>query len=251
MKKIVALGGGEITKKETLAIDKQTIKLTGKKHPKLLFVPTASSEAPGYVQNVQDYFGKTLGCKIDVLYLLNRKTNRKELAKQILGADIIYVGGGNTLKMMNAWRRTGVDKLLIQAWKRGAVLTGLSAGTICWFEKGHSDSRSYKNPKKWGYIQVSGLGLIKGLHCPHYDGHTLGKPRREYFSEMIQQRGGTGIAIDECAALEIHDNEFRVITSKPKRFVYLVFRKRGKVIHKRFEPTKEFRPIFELYQTEK
>lgn len=247
MKKIIALGGGEITQKETLAIDKQTIKLTGKKHPKLLFVPTASSEAPGYVKNVEDYFGKTLGCKIDVLYILNRKTSKQALKKQILSADIIYVGGGNTLKMMNAWRRTGVDKLIIQAWKNGTVLTGLSAGTICWFEKGHSDSRSYKNPKKWSYIQVSGLGLIKGLHCPHYDGHTLGKPRREHFSEMIQARGGLGVAIDECAALEIHDNTFRVITSKPNRFVYFVYRKNGQVIHKKFAPTKEFRPISELY----
>src|SRR3989344_5093693 len=134
--KIVAVGGGEIgrpgTSIETEKIDKETIKLSGKKHPKLLFIPTASSDSEGYVEVVKKYFGKRLGCKVDVLRLLKSKPNRREIRKKILGTDIVYVGGGITLKMMAVWRKLGVDSILEVAVRKGIVLSGVSAGAVCW-----------------------------------------------------------------------------------------------------------------------
>jgi len=104
MKKIIAIGGGEIGRPgypvETTKIDKEIINLTGKKNHRLLFVPTASADSELYFETVKKHFGKTLGCKTDVLYLINNDLSKKEIEQKIFGSDIIYVGGGNTLKMM-------------------------------------------------------------------------------------------------------------------------------------------------------
>jgi len=152
MKKIVAIGGGEIGRPEhsieTLKIDREIIRLSGKKQPKFLFIPTASIDAGDYVKVVNSYFGKKLGCAIDVLYLVNRKTSYQEIKNKILNSDIIYVGGGNTLKMLKLWRKLGVDKILAVAYKKGIVLSGVSAGAICWFKYGHSDSEKFNNSQE-------------------------------------------------------------------------------------------------------
>ncbi len=95
--KIVAIGGGEIgrpgTKIETKAIDREIIHLTGKKSPKLLFLPTASGDSEGYYEIVRNYFGKKLGCRVDVLYLIKEKLSKEQIERKILGSDIVYVGG--------------------------------------------------------------------------------------------------------------------------------------------------------------
>ena len=134
MRKIIAIGGGEIgrpgVKNETLGIDREIIKLSGKENPKLLFIPTASGDALGYIESAQNHFGKKLGCKIDSLELIIKKYSKKEISDKILNSDIIYVGGGNTLKMMKVWRKFGVDALLEKAMKKGIDLSGLSAGSL-------------------------------------------------------------------------------------------------------------------------
>ncbi len=248
VKKIIAIGGGEIRDSETLAIDKDIIRLTKKERPKLLFVPTASSDSEDYFKGVDSYFGKKLGCKTDVLYLLKEEPSPKKIRNKILSSDIIYVGGGNTLKMMKRWRRLGVDKILKTAWQKGIILCGLSAGSICWFESGHSDSMSFYNPKKWKYINVQGLGFIKGIHCPHYDNETLGVSRKTHFRNMIQKIGGMGIAIDENCAIEFIDDKFRVITSKKSAKAFRVYKKNGKIVSKEIEQKNILMPIATLYE---
>lgn len=181
MKKIVAIGGGKIGQLgfpvETTKIDKEILRLSGKRKPRLLFIPTASSDSESYFEVVKKHFGKRLGCKTDVLYLIKEKPTKKEIEEKILSSDIIYVGGGNTLKMMRVWRNAKVDMILKQAYEKGIVLSGVSAGSICWFDSGHSDSLSFYNPEQRSYINVKGLGLIGGVHCPHYDSETLGVTR--------------------------------------------------------------------------
>jgi dipeptidase E len=248
IKKIVAIGGGEIKYSETLAIDKEIIRLTQKKHPKLLFIPTASSDSEGYYKEIENYFGKKLGCKTDVLYLIKETPSPEEIRNKILDSDIIYVGGGNTLKMMKRWRRLGVDKILKTAWEKGIVLCGLSAGSICWFESGLSDSMSFYNPKKWKYINVRGLGFVKGIHCPHYNKEALGIPIKTHFSNMIQKIGGIGIAIDENCAIEFLGDKFRVIASKKSARAFKVYKKNGKVISQEIEQINRLMPITTLYE---
>src|SRR5271157_4554404 len=115
---IVAIGGGEIGRPkkeggfepiETTTIDKEIIRLTGKTHPRLLLIPTATDDSPEYFEVVSKHFGKKLGCRCDVLYLSNSKQTKQEIRARILGSDIIYVGAGNTLNMLMVWRKLGVD----------------------------------------------------------------------------------------------------------------------------------------------
>ncbi len=248
IKKIIAIGGRKIRTADTLTIDKEIIRLSQKKHPKLLFIGTAMSDSDLYWQYIDKYFGKKLGCKTDNLKLIKGKPSAEGIKEKILSADIIYVGGGNTLKMMKVWRRLGVDKLLKTAWQQGTVLCGISAGSICWFESGHSDSMSFYNSKKWKYIKVRGIGFLKGMNCPHYNSETLGVPRKEHFRNMIEKTGGMGIAIDDNCAIEFIDDTYRVITSNKHAKAYRVFRQNRKVVSSQVQESKEFRPVKELFQ---
>jgi dipeptidase E len=252
VKAIVAIGGGDIRTRGTAAIDREIIRLSGKKHPKLLFIPTASSDFQRYWKNVHNYFGKFLKCRTDVLFLIEERPSRETIRKKILSADVIYVGGGNTLLMMRLWRRLGVDKLLRAAYEKGIVLSGISAGAICWFESGHSDSMSFYNPKKWKYINVKGLGFVKGIHCPHYNSMTRGVTRRRHFRDMIRKTGGVGIAIENNCAIEFIDGRFyRVIVSRNYARAYRVCKRGGKVASEQIRRQKRLAPLNSLYTTGK
>lgn len=175
-----------------LKIDRQIVELTGKNSPRVLFIPTASSDDETYVKAIEAVYAGKLGCPVDVLRLIKEKPDAVEIAAKIRAADLIYVGGGNTLMMMNLWRRLGVDALLRQAYERGAVCCGVSAGSICWFEYGVSDSRQFKNPKSHEYIRVKGLGILKGLHCPHYDPVPSKNNWRLKGAEKLLKKFGSG-----------------------------------------------------------
>lgn len=243
MKKIIAIGGGEIGRPgfsvETTKIDKEIIRLTGKKNPRLLFVPTASSDSESYFEVFKKHFGGKLGCKTDVLYLIKEKLSKKKIKDKILKSDIIYVGGGDTLKMIKVWKKNGMDKILEEAYKKGVVLSGLSAGSICWFKWGNSDSRKFTNPKA-DLIKVSGLGLINALHCPHYD---LEKQRKASLKKMMKKISGVAIAIDNCCAIEVIDNEYRIINSKPSANAYKVYWKGNRYFEEVIKKERGFKPI--------
>jgi dipeptidase E len=246
---IVAIGGGEIRTRGTAAIDREIIRLTNKKNPQLLFIPTASSDSERYWKHVQDYFGKFLKCKTDVLFLIKECPSRAQIRNKILSADIIYVGGGNTLMMMRLWRRLGVDKLLVQAYENGTVLSGISAGSICWFDSGHSDSMSFYNPRKWQYINVKGLGLINGINCPHYNGMTCGVPRRKHFRDMIRKTGGVGIAIENNCAIEFIEGRFyRIVRSKSYSRAYRVYKSGGDVVAEQIRQQKQLALVESLHR---
>jgi len=185
-KAIVAIGGGDIRTRGTAAIDREIIRLSNKSHPKLLFIPTASYDSERYWKHVRQYFGKFLKCKTDALFLMRDRPSRDAIRAKILSADIIYVGGGNTLHMMRLWRRLNVGRCLKSAYKNGTVLTGISAGSICWFDSGHSDSLAFYYPRKWKYINVRGLGLVKGIHCPHYNRSLQGEYRRRNSLRLLK-----------------------------------------------------------------
>jgi dipeptidase E len=222
IQKIVAIGGGKMgwgaAPSQVMPISLEIIRLSGKKKPKLLFIPTASSDDKSYARMVQAHFGK-LGCQVDVLYLYKQKPTLTDVRHRTLAADIVYVGGGNTLMMMNRWKKLGVDKVLREARQKGKVLCGTSAGAICWFRQGNSDSRKYHNPQA-GLIKVTGLGFINALACPHYDAE---KDRKPELKKMMKKTNGTAIAMDNCAALEVVGDRYRAISSKTKAGVYKVY----------------------------
>lgn len=221
---IVAIGGGDVK-----PIDREIIRLTGKQHPKALFIPTASSDEFMYIAWFEKRYGQELGCQTDVLCLLADQPNLSAIRSLIEEADIIYVGGGNTLKMMRLWRKLGVNKMLKKAYLRGVVMCGVSAGAICWFDYGHSDSMAYYNPKKWDYIRVKGLEFIKTLFCPHFDSATEGIKRNKSYRDMIKKFGGSGIAADNNAAFCFIDDQFKILSVKGGG-AYKITKNRGKLI---------------------
>lgn len=217
MPTIVAIGGYTSkdgnTSMESLTIDREIVRLTGKKHPRALFLGTATQDHPKYIAWFEKMYGKTLHCTTDTLCLYTETYTHKQLVDKILTADLIYVGGGNTLRMMLRWKRFGVTTLLKQAYKKGIVLAGVSAGSICWFEYGVSDSRQFKNPRSTEFIRVSGLGLLKGLHCPHYKSPLEDRGFRSKGLKLISRRTpGLAIAIEDGCAVAFIDGATHVIS---------------------------------------
>lgn len=252
MGKIVAIGGGEIGRPkdgggfypiETLQIDKETIKLTNKRHPKLLFLPTASKDSRGYFEVIKKYFGKKLGCQCDVLYLINCKLKAREIRNKLLNSDIIYVGGGNTLNMLNVWKDTGADKILEKAYKKGIVLSGVSAGAICWFRYGNSDSRPKIGKKNYGLIRVRCLNFLPLAISPH---HTREINRKKAFINIMKRTPGVGIALEDCSALEIINDKYRIISSNKIANAYKVYSYKKGVTYEKLAKSNEFRPLSEL-----
>lgn len=244
MKRIIAIGGGELKNQETLPIDKEIIKLTGIPHPKLLFIPTASDDSERYVTAITKIYGDLLGCKVDVLALSQDNISSSKARAKIIDSDVIYVGGGNTKKMLELWHKYEVDQHLKEAYERGTVLSGLSAGSICWFQYGHSDSQQFEN-KKAEYIQLEALGLIKGLHCPHFNE----AERQRDFKEMISKNDTMGIAIENNCAIEFTDDSFRVLKSDENAKAYRIYMSDNKLVQEELS-NDEYLPLCQLYKVQ-
>ena len=232
MQKIVAIGGGGLALSETLAIDREIVQLAERRRPRALFFPTASSDNPDYCKAFRLIYGDRLKCQCDVLLLLKDAPTRAAMARSIRQADLIYVGGGNTLKMMRRWRHLGIDRLLVRAWQRGAVLSGVSAGANCWFQYGSSDSMKFYRPHDWRFIRVRGLGLLPATCCPHYHSEA----REASFAEMIAKRGGVGVALDDHTALSVVGDRFRVLVSRSTGRAYRIARDADGVLQNPLTP---------------
>ena len=210
--KLVLIGGGrDEAPYETKALDESIVKLANKKNPKLLFIGFAQK----FEEEVEDYFRviksnyEKLGCSCEQLSeadVLDLQTTKEKILK----ADIIYVGGGNTLRLMSMFRKYNIGELLKEAGDNGTVLCGTSAGAICWCNYGNSDSRKLvKTSAK--YVRVKGLGFVDVLLCPHYN---VKVERREYLKRMMSKTKGVALALDNCTALQIEDNNYKVLKSK-------------------------------------
>jgi dipeptidase E len=250
MRKLIAIGGGDnnpggFPTRGVLSFDQEIVRITGKRKPKLLFIPTATKDWEGYIEAVEKYFGGELGCKVDVLKVVSERPSANVIQQKILGADIIYVGGGNTLYLIRKWKALGIDKLLFRAYQRGAVMSGLSAGAICWFRYGTSDSRMLTDPTFKDYIRVSGLGWFDLTLSPH---HVKEKKRKGALIQQIRKNGGVGLALDDYAAIEILGERFRIITAKSFAKAFKVYKERGQIVYQQL-PKNEFLPLAELIQS--
>jgi dipeptidase E len=249
MRKLIAIGGGDnnpgdFPAKGVFTFDTEIVKLTGRQKPRLLFIPTATKDWEGYIEAVKSYFGQRLGCRVDVLKVVSEKPPGRVIGDKILTADIIYVGGGNTLYLIRKWKELGVDKLLFKAYEQGTVMSGLSAGAICWFRYGTSDSRMLTDPNFKDYIRVSGLGWFNLTLSPH---HFKEKKRKPALIKQIEKHGGVGLALDDYAAVEILDNNARIITTTSFATAFKVYKDKGKVVYKEL-PRNEFFPLSELIE---
>jgi len=238
------------------------IKLTGVKKPRVLYLGTPGYESEqGYELQASNYAKR--GCKVDWLRLTDKADipSKAELQRRVSQAQLVVVSGGNTLFACRRYRELGLDRMLREAMAKGTVMSGGSAGAICWFQAGHSDSRdptSFRRPKKltkkqktgWKYIRVSGLGFLPGLCCPHHDQRqSNGVLRAEDFNGMLKRHGSeVGVCIDDQAALIIDGDKFQVLAAdgKSTTTVCKKFLKRGRVEAKVFPPSRQHHPLKQL-----
>jgi dipeptidase E len=214
---LVLIGGGEIANKETLQIDRYIVESCGKELPNHLFIPTASGEPEGYVATVRKAY-ESLGCKCDSLCILNTGIAYDEIRQKIDWADLIYVGGGNTKFMINEWKKVGIDRLLLDALRTNKVIGGLSAGALCWFEYGISDSESFGNNADWNYSYVEGLGALRGCHCPHFDE----REREDRFKRFLELNKRSFLAIENNCAVSIQKGKYKIVRSDRDKNAYIV-----------------------------
>ncbi|WP_308407405.1 Type 1 glutamine amidotransferase-like domain-containing protein [Streptomyces olivochromogenes] len=158
---LALLGGGFSTDDDGL-LDDWMLGHVRTSRPKVCFVPTASGDAPAYIEQFLTAF-QARDCEPSVLSLFRRELDDDALRTFLLSQDVVYVGGGNTANLLAVWRTHGVDRMLCEAYDRGTLLCGISAGANCWAEGSHTDS--------FGPLTFlpDGLGLLSGSVCPHYD----------------------------------------------------------------------------------
>lgn len=225
-------------------LHQEVIRLTGKQKPRVLYIPTAADDSEEHIRVFQKYYTK-LGCKVDVLCLTREHPAKAEIKSKIVSADAIYITGGKTFRMMRKWERYGVDRLLWQAYERGTVMAGHSAGAICWFNYGCSNSFSDSpSPGKRKPFRVTALGIIDALLCPHYDS----EPVRQPALKKIMQRtyGMNAIALDEYTGLEIVDDKYRILTAKPSAKARRIYWKAGRYVIDPIKPDKKFHKLSAL-----
>lgn len=222
MKQIIALGGGGFSMEpDNPLLDQYVLAQTGKPHPKVCFLPTASGDSPDYIVRFYAAYSK-LNCQPSHLSLFNPHT--ADLESFLLEQDCIYVGGGNTRSMMALWQGWDLPRILRCAWERGVVLAGISAGGNCWFEQCTSDSLPGR------LIVVPCLGFLPGSFSPHYDGEPQ---RRPTFHRLLKSGEiKPGYAADNSAALHFMGESAspKAVCSVPAAKAYRLERQAGQVV---------------------
>lgn len=208
-RKILIAGGGFGT-----TFIRYMAQLTGKPRPRICYLPTASADS---AQGSLNFYRNCSPLNVEPFVqesFIESLTQTKGWDEVFLAADAILVSGGNTLNQQAIWRAQGIDEVLREAWARGIVLGGASAGSLCWFEEGTTDSR----PKALSVVRC--MGFLKGSHCPHYDAEA---GRRPLYHQLIGSgQMKPGYACDNDAGIYFEDTE-------PKRFVHA--RAAAKVYH--------------------
>jgi dipeptidase E len=226
---IVALGGGGFSmEKQSTAIDEYLLALTGVTHPRVCFLPTASGDADHYV--VRFYRRFSTCCEASHVSLFRRDQGYEgvedDLASHLLAQDLIYAGGGNVVSMLGVWQAHGLDVVLREAWDRGIVLCGPSAGSLCWFAEGLSAFHGSARP-------VRGLGLLPYSNCVHYDAEPI---RRAEFHRCVASGMRPGYAVDDNVALHFMGTELhRVLGSRPTGSAYYVEEVGGEAMERELE----------------
>ena len=218
-KQIIAIGGGGFGRNPGDGVIEQYIlDQTGKEKPNICFIPTATGDNEAYKVNYYSTFSK-LDCNPIHLDFFKRTPDLEQLIPQ---QDAIFVGGGNTKSMLAVWKDWNLDKLLKEAYEKGVVMSGVSAGANCWFERAVVDS--------WeeDLRVIDCMGFIKGICCPHYDEELQRRPAVKTFLE-------DGI-IDSCYSVEgncaLHvknDDEYLSVDFGKEKNAYIVSIDDGKV----------------------
>lgn len=225
-KQIIALGGGGFAMEQNTILDDYILAQAEKSKPKICFIGTASGDAESYREKFYNcYNNKT--CVPTHLSLFKGET--KNIRAFILEQDIVFVGGGNTRNMLVLWKEWNLDNILIEAYHKGIILSGMSAGAICWFEQGLTDSIPNE------LHPLNALGILKGSFCPHFDGES--ERQAIYLANIRQNKMRAGYGVEDGVALHFIDNKLvRSVSSKPQGKAFYFDTENDKIIKKVISP---------------
>lgn len=204
---IIAMGGGGfLMEPDNSALDRYICEATGKERPQVCFLAQASGEN---YETVANFYRAFTALDAYPSHLSFFKPHTADLAGFLLAQDAIYVGGGNTKSMLALWREWGVDSILRRAWQQGIVLAGVSAGAICWFAQGLTDSIP------GDLTGLPCLGFLPTSCSPHFDGEAERRPTFRRLVSSGQMQAGYGV--DDYAALHfIGEKLERIVASQPQ-----------------------------------
>lgn len=260
MRKLVAIGGGEnghkrsngtYTTYETENIDREIVALAEKEKTNFLLLAHAQNHTDyeeRYYETMRKIYGDKLGCACRWLKKSELYDDFRKAEADMEWADIIYEGGGDTDSMLKAWLETGFDKLLYNAWCSGKVICGLSAGANCWFKFSGSDSLEIQlNDDNTPIIGSECLNFIPAFFTPHCNE----TGRLKHMKEVLKNTDLIGIAMSNCAAIEIVDNKYRIITDDASNYGIEAYGLKAywngnEYIEKRFNASQEYKSLEEL-----
>jgi peptidase E len=192
----------------------------GRDRPQVCLIPTASGDD----ETVIDHFGQVFAESAEVSHLALFDRTIEDIPAHLLAQDAVFVAGGNTASLLAVWRAHGVDRALVAAHEAGVLLAGRSAGGLCWFEGGTTDSFGPRLA-----ALRDGLALIPGSHCPHYDGEAERRPT--YHAMVGSGELPPGVAVDDFAAAVFDGADLvEVVAAEAGRTAYRVDRSDGEVV---------------------
>jgi len=203
VRRIVACGGQQLLYP---ALVRYVLGLARRRRPRVLFLGTASGDGAGYLLTFYQAFAG-IDCEPSHLALFDRTVD--DIDAFVRSQDVVIVGGGNTANMLAIWRLHGVESALRNAYAEGTVLSGWSAGCLCWFEGGVTDSFT----PELGALR-DGLGILSGSACPHYDTQ---EARRPVYAREIAAGLPPGIALEDGVAARYDDERLvEVVSARPE-----------------------------------
>jgi dipeptidase E len=218
-------GGGFLEEPDNLLLDQFFFSLSPAKRPKVCFVGTATGDAPSHIER---FYLNMKKHSVDPSHLSLFNGPIGSLRDFVFSKDVIYVGGGNTRNLLTLWKDWGLDQILKEAYQSGIVIGGISAGSLCWYEQGVTDSIP-------GTLSnLTCLGILKGSHCPHYHGN---QERRPAFHRLIAAGMKDGIACDDGVAAVFENEKLcEFVSSRPKARAFELKMSNGQVVEKEIVP---------------
>jgi len=225
---IFAMGGGGFTMEpDNPVLDDFVLSLAPAREPRILFLPTASGDPAGQIAAFQARFGDGR-CRAEHLSLFRLHGTNRTLAEVVLKQDVIYIGGGSMRNLLAIWRAHGLHEVLTEAWERGIVLAGLSAGAMCWFEGGVTRSSGPPEP-------IAGLGVLPGSLTVHADGEPERLP--VYLEAVRSGRLPGGWSADDGVGLLFRGTRFeRAVSSRPGATAHRCDAVEGELVRQRLDP---------------
>jgi len=223
LKRIIAIGGGAFSAKTPRpAFDRWLLAQAGKLRPKVCFIPTASGDNAASIRRIEAMI-KRLGGRPTTLALFAAPS--EDLTRLLSRHDLLFVGGGNTYNMLALWRLWKLDAAIRRAYDRGVVLSGSSAGGLCWFASGLTDSFPSR------FDRMACLGWLRGSFCPHFDSE---RARQAVYRRMIKVgRLPAGYAVDDAVALDFVNGRLaRAVSSRRSGGALHIRRGGGKLVEK-------------------